>query len=175
MSRRMYCFCPTYPISPSERRDCPLEYTRKHALRASASWIIFGLATCPIYNIYATIAGQISGASLVDKCRTKGLAGQQRKLVPLEEPAADSGHSGDAIDWQWRIRNGKQWLVARIVQVRSRRVQSSPACRPGWQPGCGAQQAEHVPSTLVEIAPDDEPQASEDEGYPAKARISLLG
>jgi hypothetical protein len=58
------------------------------------------LATWPIYNIYATSAGQISGASLVDKCRTKGLAGQQCKFASsLKEPAADSRRSGDAIEW----------------------------------------------------------------------------
>jgi hypothetical protein len=86
-------------------------------------------------------------------------------------------------------------------QARSRRVRSSPACRHGWQPGCGAQQAEYVPFTLLEIAPGlgaaaplivkwtrilgqdkgiescdpDGPQASEEEGYARKARISLLG
>jgi hypothetical protein len=113
------------------------------------------LATCLIYGVQATIAVQISCANLVGKCRTEGLAGQQRKLASsLNEPNADNGRSGDAIDWQWRIRNGGQWRVARIVQVRSRRVQSSPACRHGWQPGCGAQQAEYVQFTLLEIAPD---------------------
>jgi len=68
---------------------------------ASASWIILGLATCLIYGVQSAIAVQISCANLVGKCRTKGLANQQRKLTSsLKEPAADSARSGDAIDWQ---------------------------------------------------------------------------
>jgi hypothetical protein len=51
------------------------------------------------------------------------------------------------------MENTERRAVAWTVQIRSRRAQSSPACRHGWQPGCGAQLAEYVQFTLVAITP----------------------